>query len=246
MEAAQLAILAAAAFATSVLSAVLGLAGGITLLAVMLLFFEPLVAIPLHAAVQLFSNSSRAVVHARELRWPIVASYALPLLPFGFAGLALARELPEAAARALIGVFVLAATWLPGLLFAGARAPAGDPRWRFLGLGCVVGFLNPTLGATGPLAAPFFLNLGLSRFALIGTQAACASLGHLAKIAVFGAVGFSFLEHLPLLVVLAACVVAGTALGTRLLERVDERTFTALYKGALTLIALRLVTSAVL
>ena len=42
METLDLAILAAAAFATSILSAVVGMAGGITLLAVMLLFLEPL------------------------------------------------------------------------------------------------------------------------------------------------------------------------------------------------------------
>ena len=49
-----------AAFATSILSAVVGMAGGITLLAVMLLFLEPLAAIPLHGVIQLVSNSSRA------------------------------------------------------------------------------------------------------------------------------------------------------------------------------------------
>ena len=48
----------------------------------------------------------------------------------------------------------------------------------------------------------------------------------------------------PLLALLATMVVAGTWTGSRLLERVDERTFTWLYKGVLTLIALRLVASA--
>ena len=38
------------------------MAGGITLLSVMLLFMEPLIAIPIHGAVQLVSNSSRAVI----------------------------------------------------------------------------------------------------------------------------------------------------------------------------------------
>ena len=45
MEAVELGVLAAAALATSVLSAVVGMAGGITLLTVMLLFLDPLVAI---------------------------------------------------------------------------------------------------------------------------------------------------------------------------------------------------------
>ena len=40
---------------------------------------------------------------------------------------------------------------------------------------------------------------------------------------------------------LTGSTIAGTWAGSRLLERVNERVFTALYKGVLTLIALRLV-----
>ena len=66
MEGTDLAILSAVALATSVLSAVVGMAGGITLLSVMLLFLEPLAAIPLHGVIQLVSNSSRAVIQRRH------------------------------------------------------------------------------------------------------------------------------------------------------------------------------------
>jgi uncharacterized protein len=247
MDASQLWILSAAALATSALSGLLGLAGGMTLLAVMLLFLDPLVAIPLHGVVQLVANTSRSAIHLRQLRWPLVAAYSVLLLPMGFAGIAVARAIPEDVARAVIGGFVLAATWLPGWLRLGrGGGPRTDPRWRFFALGGAVGFLNPTIGATGPLVAPFFLDLGLSRFALIGTQAACQSLGHLAKIAVFGATGFAFRDYLGLLALLSALVVAGTWLGSRALDRVDERVFVALYKGALTLISLRLVASALI
>ncbi|MCZ6465607.1 MAG: sulfite exporter TauE/SafE family protein, partial [Proteobacteria bacterium] len=149
-----------AALLTSILSAIVGMAGGITLLAVMLLFFEPLVAIPLHGVVQLVSNSSRAVVQRRHLRWGVIARYGVFLLPMGFVGLMLAEALPPDATRVLIGVFVMVATWAPGALLLGAHPEKIDPNLRFLGLGAVVGLLNVTIGATGPLIAPFFLNLG--------------------------------------------------------------------------------------
>lgn len=244
MDATQLVVLGVAALATSALSAVVGMAGGITLLAVMLLFLDPLVAIPLHGVVQLVANGSRSAMHVRHLRWPIVTRFGLLLLPAGFAGLALAQRLPQEGGRTLIGLFVLAATWAPQAVLLGTHPERADPRRRFLTLGGAVGFLSPTVGATGPLIAPFFLNLGLSRFELIGTKAACQSLGHLAKIVVFGAVGFAFADFVPLLVGLSLLVVAGTWLGTRVLARVNERVFTALYRGVLTLVALRLVASA--
>jgi len=234
-------ILAVAAFATSVISAIVGLAGGITLLAIMLFFFEPLVAIPLHGVVQLASNGSRAWIHREHLVLPITARYAALLLPLGFAGLAFARAVPQSAVSLAIGLFVLLATWAPKVLLLGTHPEESDPNRRFLVLGGVVGFLNTAIGATGPLIAPFFLNLGLTRFAVIGTMASCQVLGHAAKIVVFGATGFAFGEHVVLLALLWAMVVAGTWVGSQLLERVNEKLFRTFYMSVLTLIALRLI-----
>jgi uncharacterized membrane protein YfcA len=241
LEALDLAILAAAAFATSILSAVVGMAGGITLLAVMLLFLEPLAAIPLHGVIQLVSNSSRAAIQRRHVDLHILLRYSVLLIPMGWVGLHLANALPAAAMRVIIGIFVLIATWFPGWLLLGTHPEETNPGRRFLVLGGVVGVLNMTIGATGPLIAPFFLNLGLDRRALVGTKAACQSLGHGVKIALFGLAGFAFAPHLALLVSAGACVVAGTWLGSRILERVSERFFRRLYMGVLTVIALRLL-----
>ena len=237
----SLAILAVAAFVTSIVSAILGMAGGIVLLSVMLLFLDPLVAIPLHGAVQIVSNASRAWIQRRQVEAGIVWRYSLFLLPMGFAGLALARELPSPAIRAAIGLFVLLATWRPAWLLFGAHPERTHPRRRFLGLGIAVGFLNTTVGATGPLLAPFFLNLGLARQAVVGTQAACQVLGHGAKLVVFGAAGFAFGDHAPLIVLLSLAVLLGTSIGSRLLERVSERAFGITYRAVLTAIAFQLV-----
>jgi len=220
------------------------MAGGITLLAVMLLYLEPLVAIPLHGVVQLVSNSSRALVQRKHVRWSILARYSLLLLPTGFVGLWIAEGLSANTLKGLIGIFVLTATWFPGLLLLGSHPERSNPNRRFFLLGGVVGLVNVTIGATGPLIAPFFLNLGLTRQALVGTKAACQAAGHLAKLAVFGITGFLFAPWIPLLALLAICVVAGTWCGSQLLERVSERVFIWLYRVVLTAIALRLVGAA--
>jgi uncharacterized membrane protein YfcA len=223
------------------LSAVVGMAGGITLLSVMLLFLEPLAALPLHGAIQLVSNGSRACIQRRHLHWDILARYAVLLVPFGFVGLFIARALPAGVTRVLIGLFVLVATWAPGRLMLGTHPERANPGRRFLLLGGAMGLLNMTVGATGPLIAPFFLNLGLGRQALVGTKAACQALGHAVKIGIFGVAGFAFGDHLEVLVLLSLLVVCGTWAGSRMLERVSERVFAHLYRGVLSLIALRLV-----
>lgn len=241
MDPATLGWLGLTALATSVLSAIVGMAGGIVLLGVMLLFLEPLVVIPLHGAVQLVSNGSRTWLQRAHVDWGIVARYALLLLPGGIAGFALLRALPPDAARATIGVFVLIATWAPGALLLGMhpeRVAAGP---RFVVLGGVAGLLNTSFGAIGPLIAPFFLNLGLDRRQVIGTKAACQTLGHTMKLVIFGFAGFAFLDFAGPLALLCAAVVVGTWLGTKILGRVSEQAFVRLYKVVLSAVALRLV-----
>jgi uncharacterized membrane protein YfcA len=162
----------------------------------------------------------------------------------GVLGMMLVQQLPPDALRAAIGCFVLLATWAPHALLLGRHPERIERGPRFLLLGAVAGVMNVTLGAVGPLIAPFFLGLGLSRFELVGTKAGCQTLGHLVKIGLYGAAGFAFLAFAPLLALLVPLAFAGTWLGSRLLDRVDERTFGWLYRGVLTLVALRLVASA--
>lgn len=230
---------------TAALSAIVGMAGGITLLGVMMIFLSPLHAIPLHGIVQFVSNGSRTVAQRRHVRWDWLARYAVLAFPLGFVGLLVAKRIPPDLLKALIGTFVLLATWRPGLLLLGAHPERSDPRRRFLVLGGVAGVLNVVIGATGPLIAPFFLNLGLSRQGIVGTQAACQMAGHLAKVAVFVIGGFVLLPYLPLLALMIPAAILGTWAGSRALEHVEERHFKIAYKTILTVIALRLVVEAV-
>jgi uncharacterized membrane protein YfcA len=236
-------VLCAASLGTAAVSAVLGMAGGIMLLAVMLLFLEPTVAIPIHALVQLTSNSSRTVIHARHVRRDLLGPYALLLIPAGLLTLPLVQHAPADTLRLAIGVFVLVATWRRQWLLLGVDPERVPIRPRFALVGAGAGALGPLVGATGPFIAPFFLGIGLSRFELIGTKAACQMAGHLAKLLLFGFAGFAFRESGAVMVAMAACVVLGTWLGTRVLHRLDEARFTALYRIVLSLVALRLVWS---
>ena len=236
-------ILCAASFVTAVVSAVLGMAGGIMLLAVLLLFLDPVIAIPIHAVVQLTSNSSRVVIHRNEIRRDMLIPFCLLLLPAGALTVPLVQHAPADALRLAVGAFVIIATWRKQWLLLGfdaERLPIG-PRFALVGAGA--GAVGPVIGATGPFIAPFFLGVGLSRFEIIGTKAACQAAGHLAKVALFGFAGFAFVEYGAATLAMAACVIAGTASGTRLLSKLDDARFTQLYKITLTLVAFRLIWS---
>jgi len=245
LELSTIAILCAASFGTAIVSAVLGMAGGIMLLAVLLLFMEPAVAIPIHAIIQLTSNSSRVVIHRRNVRRDMLVPFSLLLLPAGAITVPLVQHAPADALRLAIGVFVIVATWRKQWLLLGfdaERLPVG-PRFALVGAGA--GAIGPVVGATGPFIAPFFLGVGLTGYEIIGTKAACQAAGHFAKMILFGAVGFGFLEYGPLMLGMALSVIAGTAFGTRLLTKINDDRFTQLYKLTLTLVAFRLIWSGV-
>lgn len=236
-------LLCAVSLVTAAVSAVLGMAGGIMLLTVMLLYLDPLVAIPVHALVQLASNSSRSIIHAREIRFDLFFPFMLLVVPAGFLTLPLATQIPADALRLAIGIFVLVATWRKSWLLLGMNLDRVPLKPRFAVVGAGSGALGPLIGATGPFIAPFFLGIGLTRFELIGTKAACQAATHLAKIALFGFAGFAFAKYGWLTVAMAGSVVAGTFLGTRVLNKITDDRFTQLYRIALTLVALRLMYS---
>jgi uncharacterized membrane protein YfcA len=233
VEGVDIAILTAVALGTAMLTATVGLGGGMILLVVMLLYLEPLVAIPVHGVIQVVSNSSRTYIQRRHVLWKILWRYSVLLLPTGYVGLAFARSLSPEHLKVAIGLFVLVATWVPGRLWPGGRS--------FVLLGAGVGLLNTTVGATGPLVGPFFRNLGLSRQGVVGTFAACQTAGHIAKIVVFGTVGFAFSSYLAPMLLMSGGVMIGTWLGSQLLDRLDERLFRELYRGALTIVAVRII-----
>jgi uncharacterized protein len=220
---------------TSIVSGVMGMAGGMLLLAVMLLELEPSVAIPVHGVVQLVSNASRAFFLRQNVQWPAVWRFAWPLLPGGALGIWLLSYVPASASRIAIGAFVLAATWLKSFfsIAKGARAQRALP----LG-GALVGFFSTLVGATGPLLGPFILALELSGPATIATMAACQIFQHASKVVLFGARGFQLLAYVMPCLLLCACAIAGSAIGTRLLDHVPEKRFRATIKLVLSALAL--------
>jgi uncharacterized membrane protein YfcA len=84
------------------------------------------------------------------------------------------------------------------------------------------------------------LALGLGTQATVGTLAACQIFQHLSKLALFGATGFDFGRFALPLVGLCSASVVGSAVGTRLLDRVPEEAFRRAVRILLSVLALQL------
>ena len=235
----ELIIIGVVAVATSVLSALAGLGGGVILLVVLLQFFAPTTAIPIHGGIQLVSNGSRAAFLRENINWRAVGWSSLLLFPASMLGVAVATSMPERTTRLIIGVFVLVVAWRPGLLkWRGADTL---PDQAMVGIGAASGFLNTTIGVSGPMTSPFFKAVTASHTAYVATAGASQVVAHLSKVAAYALDDFVISDHAAVIAAGAVGVVAGSWIGTRLLGRVGEQHLNLLFKGVLTVMAIRLI-----
>ena len=103
------------------------------------------------------------------------------------------------------------------------------------------------IGATGPLIAPFFLKGKLTKEKIIANKAVCQAISHMGKIPLFIIFfKFNYLTELGVLIPLTIAVFIGTNFGKYILNFIPEKVFRIIYKGALTLIAFKLIINAII
>ncbi len=203
------------------------------MLAIMGLFLPVAALIPVHGAVQLGSNTGRAIRQRAHVDWSVALPFVAGSLVGGGFGAAFVVQLPDHLLKLALGVFVIVVTW--------ASIPGFDRLGR---AGIVVGslvtaFLTMILGATGPLLSAFFSKaLPDDRRALVATHAAGMTVQHFLKIVVFGLAGFAFAAWAPLIAVMIATGYLGTVYGSKLLETLPEDRFRRWFRIGITLLAL--------
>jgi len=208
--------------ATSVLSGILGMAGGMVLMAVLVSTLSVANAMILHGAVQTTANGSRAWFLRTHIKWQILPCYLLgaAVAVALFTWLAL---VPNAGAvLVLVGIF----PWLARLSKKLQGLDITKPLTTVT-CGIVVTSAQLLAGASGPLLDVFYLRSPLSRLEIVASKALTQALGHILKIVYYGFI-ISVSTTLPAWLYGAALVAAvvGTRLGTRLLHRWNDKNFT--------------------
>ena len=228
--------LVAVSFVASLLTAALGLGGGLLMIAVLAGALPSAALIPVHGVIQLGSNLGRAVLFRRHVRRGILLWFALGAV-FGVGlGASVAVNLPRPALLTVVAVFILATTWAPRL---GSRPV---PERGFVAVGAATAFVTMFVGATGPFLAPFLSSERLGdRRATVGTMAACMSLKHGLKVAAFAVAGFVYLPWLPFAAASIASGFLGSLAGRAIVVRLPERTFRIGFRLLLTALALRIL-----
>ena len=215
-------IIVVAVVLTSVLSGVLGMAGGILLMALLVSLKSIAAAMIIHGVVQATANGSRAFLLRRHIAYRILPPYLLgAALSFGiFTSLEL---LPNVAwVLIVVGAFPWLGLVVPKLNGLDVTRPITAAV-----CGTAVTAAQLFAGASGPLLDFFYLHARLDRYQVVASKALTQTFGHLLKLVYYGGVigvsddgvDWRFL----VLAVLAA--VSGTRLGTRLLDRLGDGEF---------------------
>jgi len=212
------------AFVTSVISAVLGMAGGMILMGVYAVALPVQVAMILHGVTQLFANGFRAFnlrerIYTAGLGWYALGA-ALALAFFTWLALLVAGPV----LFLLLGAIPLTLSLLPARF-----APRFERRGAAAACGALVTAAHLLAGVSGPLLDVFFVRAELDRFEVIATKAVTQTAGHAVKILYFAfLVPGPALEHeLPLWLypALVACAWLGTKAGGRILESISDSGF---------------------
>ena len=244
----EIVVLILAAFITSSISAVLGMGGGIILLGIMALIIpEGYIVVALHGIVQIISNLTRSFVFRHHICKDIVIQY----LPGAIIGLSLssliiftlisfyqvesANEIKIEFLKPLIGIFIF---WF---LF-GKQHKVETAQPHFFGVGALSGLCTVFIGATGPLIAPFFLKGKLTKENIIASKAICQAISHIGKIPLFILFfNFNYFSEMKILIPLTIAVFIGTNVGKQILQFIPEKIFRLLFRGTLTIIAIKLI-----
>lgn len=217
------AILAVSAVVTSFVSGILGMAGGMILMGVLLALMPVPAAMMLHGITQLASNGWRAFLWRNAVDWRVFRGYVLGALATLGAFIATAFVISKPAALIAMGLTPFVTLALPERLHLNVER-RGHPA----ACGAVCTVLSLTAGVSGPILDVFFVRSRMSRQAVVATKAITQSFSHLMKIAYFGAIAAaaqrgSVEPWLAAMMVLLAF--AGTSLSKRVLERMDDASF---------------------
>lgn len=225
--------LLAAMVATSFLSGIFGMAGGLILMGILLALLPLPDAMALHAVTQMASNGWRGLLWWRHIHWraagAFVTGYAV-----AFLGWMVWQYVPsKPVALVLLGVSPFLTRLMPARL-----RPRPDRLAHGVLYGSACMMLMLLSGVSGPLIDAYFLGGTLDRRQIVATKALCQIIGHGAKLVYFGALIDQAAGLDPLLA--GSAIVAsmiGTTLARPILERLSDAQYRRWASSIITVIA---------
>ncbi|MSQ55702.1 MAG: sulfite exporter TauE/SafE family protein [Betaproteobacteria bacterium] len=215
-------LIAAASLVTSFISGILGMAGGMILMGVLLALLTLPAAMMLHGIAQLAANGWRAFLLRREVDWRVFRGFALGALAALAAFIALHLVVSKGVAMVAMGLTPFIGLALPERFRLNV-----ERRGHSFACGAACTALSLMAGVSGPILDLFFVRSKMGRREVVATKALSQSLGHLMKIGYFGGIVAAAGATVEPLLAAAVVVlgVVGTTLSKQVLDRITDADF---------------------
>lgn len=166
---------------TSFISGILGMAGGMMLMGILLALLPVPAAMLLHGVAQMAANGWRAWLWRGEVNWRVFRGFAL-----GAVGVLAAFSLVQLAVSKPIAYLLLGTTPFIGTLLPQHFRLNIDKPWHPLVCGIACMSIQLLAGISGPLLDVFFVHSQMDRRGVVATKAIGQAFGHILKIFYFG------------------------------------------------------------
>jgi len=217
-----LSLLAVSALVTSFISGILGMAGGMILMGILLAMMPLPQAMMLHGLTQLSANGWRAWLWRHEVDWRVFRGYVYGSM----ASLALFIVVQLVASKP-VALVILGLTPFIALALPEKWHLNVERKFHSSACGIICTVLSLTAGVSGPILDVFFVRSKMSRHKVVATKAMTQSFSHLQKILYFGAitVGEGANVHWGVAGMMIALAVVGTSLSRTVLEKMNDTSF---------------------
>jgi uncharacterized membrane protein YfcA len=232
--------LSAASFLTSLVTAAIGIGGGLGLLSVMPSFVPVAAVVPLHGMTQFVSNASRFVFDYRNADIRLLPAYLAGACLGGAAGYVFIGRFPDSYLAAVLGSFILLSTW------TGLVAKLGRIFTSFFSIAFIQTFLSLFVASVGLISQPVLIKQGLPKNRVIVTHAMQMSVLHGLKVFAFVVAGFPFLHYWRIGAVMIAASAAGSYFGGFFRDRIPEKLGIVALKIGITFFACKMIADGML
>lgn len=214
-------ILALSAVVSSFVSGILGMAGGMILMGVLLAMMPVPAAMMLHGITQFAANAWRAFLWRKSVDWRVFRQYLYGALTAVGAFAILQFVASKPVAFIVLGLTPFVSLALPEKLHLNV-----ERRGHAFMCGIICSALSLTAGVSGPILDVFFVRSKMGRKAVVATKATTQGASHLLKVLYFGGVAAAGGAVAPWLgVMMVALAILGTTLSRHVLERMNDASF---------------------
>ena len=228
-------ILALVTFLTSTITGIVGIGGGMVLIAILPSFLPLNALIPVHGLTQISSNLSRAVFGYKDIQYEVIPKFLLG----SFIGIGIFASIISFISLdyvpLFIGIYILLSLW-------SEKFNEKIKRYEnYFLAGFFQTGLSMVVGATGPLTMALLLKDYKNKDKVVATSAALMSITHILKVFVFMYFGFVFFDYIGIIIAMIIGAIAGSWLGTKLRDKINGKKFTMILKVLLTALAIKVI-----